>query len=295
MSRKKFWFYLALVFGLSWGLWIIILPLLPLPLNTGLQITSAAAMYFPALSVLLTSLILKRQTNWRDILKLHVRGNGIYYIIAWLLPALLTILGGLIYFAVFPGEFDPRLTYVASMLAAQDTAAGITPLQLVLIQTAQAVTIAPVINSLLAVGEELGWRGYMVPELRKKYTPLQTHLLAGLIWGVWHTPINMLGHNYGLRYPGYPWGGILAMSVFCFSIGVIASRLFEKTGSIWPCALLHGAVNAISGLPILFQKPALIQGRHVLLGPAPNGFLAGLPMLLLALYILYRSGKEEQA
>ena len=295
MSRKQFWFYLALVFGLSWGLWVIILPLLPLPLNAGLPITSAVGMYFPALSVLLMCRILKRQMNWRDILKLHVRGNGIYYIIAWLLPALLTILGGLIYFAVFPGEFDPRLTYVASMLAAQDTAAGITPLQLVLIQTAQAVTIAPVINSLLAVGEELGWRGYMVPELRKKYPPLQTHLLAGLIWGVWHTPINMLGHNYGLRYPGYPWGGILAMSVFCFSIGVIASRLFEKTGSIWPCALLHGAVNAISGLPILFQKPALIQGRHVLLGPAPNGFLAGLPMLLLALYILYRSGKEEQA
>ena len=151
MKRKQFLLYLALVFGLSWSLWIVVLPLLPLPLNTGLQLTSAAAMYFPALSVLLIGLILKRQTNWRDILKLHARGNGIYYIMAWFLPALVTVLGGLIYFALFPGEFDPKLTYMASLMAMQDMDAGITPLQLVLIQAAQAVTIAPVINSLLAV------------------------------------------------------------------------------------------------------------------------------------------------
>ena len=292
MNRKQFWLYMILVFGLTWTLWIIILPLLPMPLNAGMQITGAIGMYFPALSVLLMCLFTHRKTGWKEMLKLHARHNGIWYIIALFLPAVLTVLGGLIYFAVFTSEFDPKMTYMASLMAAQDTAAGITPAMLILIQAVQAVTVAPVINSLLAVGEELGWRGYMVPELRKKYSPLVTHLIAGLIWGLWHTPINMLGHNYGLRYAGYPWGGILAMSIFCFSIGVIASLLFEKTGSIWPPALLHGAVNAISGLPIMFQKPMMIQGAHVLFGPSLNGLLAGLPMLVCALYILYRMTRE---
>ena len=73
----------------------------------------------------------------------------------------------------------------------------------------------PVINLFFAIGEEIGWRGFLYPALRQRMSTLPACLLVGAIWGLWHTPINLMGHNYGTSYPGFPWLGILGRRVLC--------------------------------------------------------------------------------
>ena len=78
-----------------------------------------------------------------------------------------------------------------------------------------AVLLAPVLNIVTTTGEEWGWRGYLVPKLTEKLSVVPTLLISGIIWGLWHAPLTVMGHNYGLGYSGYPYTGILAMCAFC--------------------------------------------------------------------------------
>ncbi len=74
-------------------------------------------------------------------------------------------------------------------------------------QVVMAFTIAPVINMLFTLGEELGWRGYLLPKL----LPLgqwNAILVSGVVWGGWHASAIAQGHNY----PGYPVLGIFKSS-----------------------------------------------------------------------------------
>ena len=102
----------------------------------------------------------------------------------------------------------------------------------------------PVINLFFAIGEEIGWRGFLYPALRQRMSTLPACLLVGAIWGLWHTPINLMGHNYGTSYPGFPWLGILGMCLLTTSAGTFLAWLSERSGSLWPAALAHGTINA---------------------------------------------------
>ena len=204
---------------------------------------------------------------------------------------MLTFLGAVVYFAVLPNELDMSFGYVSKALK-DNHINNVTAEYYIVREIMSGVAVAPFINMVLGMGEEIGWRGYLYPELRKKYSPLKAHLLMGFIWGFWHTPINMTGYNYGIKYFGYPIVGIVAMSVFCFSAGVILSWLTEKTGSIFPASLMHGSVNAINSAGVMFQGIPYLYGSTMILGPCPNGFIGGIPMLVLALIIVLKSEKN---
>lgn len=120
----------------------------------------------------------------------------------------------------------------------------------ILAQILLAIMIAPFINVFFAIGEKLGLRGFLLPHL----IPLgqwKVILVSGVIWGFWHAPAIMQGHNY----PGYPILGMFMMIVFCVLLSTIISWLCLNTKSPWVAALAHGSVNAVAGLPILFFKP----------------------------------------
>ena len=82
---------------------------------------------------------------------------------------------------------------------------------------------------------------------------------------------------------------------FCFittALGVLFSLLYEKVGSIWICALAHGAFNAFANIPSLFLVPD--SGFQQTLGPYAVGVIGGLPLLLLALFVLLKKAPASR-
>lgn len=98
------------------------------------------------------------------------------------------------------------------------------------------------LNAVAAVGEELGWRGLLQGLLVKELGTTRGIALLGLIWSFWHLPLLLAGYNY----PEHP---VLGALVF-FPAQLIAASFFlgwltVRSGSFWPAALAHGAVNSI--------------------------------------------------
>jgi uncharacterized protein len=99
-----------------------------------------------------------------------------------------------------------------------------------------------VLVAVAALGEEIGWRGFLLPMLR----PLGTWralLLSGLAWGPWHAPLVLLGYNYGTTHAS----GVALMTVTTVLLGVLFGWLRMRTASVYPSALAHGALNASAG------------------------------------------------
>jgi membrane protease YdiL (CAAX protease family) len=244
-------------------------------------------MWSPAIAHLLTRWI--TQEGWRNTyLRPELKRSWPYWLVAWFLPGILTLAGLVFFFLLFPRYYDPSLSTLQTMLATsapsgRDTA-EINLWFITALQTGQALLIAPLINSFFTFGEEFGWRAYLQPKLM----PLgarQAMLLMGLIWGVWHWPIIMMGHNYGLDYPGAPFLGPVAMTWFTLTLGVFLGWVVVKSGSVWPAVIGHAAINGIAGLGTIF-----VQGQpNLLLGPMPTGIIGGLGFTGVACLIFFTS------
>lgn len=102
-----------------------------------------------------------------------------------------------------------------------------------------------------AFGEEWGWRGYMMPKLIKLIGKPAAIIVGGVLWGLWHAPLTISGHNFGTDYKFYPWLGIVQMCLFCTIFNVFLTFLAERTKSVYPCAIAHGMNNNIGPLMLL--------------------------------------------
>ena len=209
-----------------------------------------------------------------------------------------TILGAVIYFLVMPEKFDINCGSMVQTIEAYGIVAdaegkiqGIPVSILGIVQLIEAVTFAPLINTFVAVGEEAGWRGYMTPIMSKWLGKGPALLLSGIIWGIWHAPVIIsAGYEYGRGYVGEPVLGVLMMCVFATAMGIILSYFYEKSGSIWIPSLMHGAINAVAGLPLYYMKE---MPQHYLLGPTPAGMIGGIPLFVLGIVLFVKMCKEE--
>ncbi len=262
------------------------------------QLIVAAMMYVPMLGVVLSGAKLNGM-GWKP----QIRKNIKTILIAWFSPIILTAVGAALYFLVFPGHFDLTGEYVVMSAGAealkQMEAQGLSYPMAVLISAAGSLTYAPLINMLAALGEEVGWRGFLYPQLKTKCGRRKGWLLGGAIWGAWHWPlIWLIGYEYGAAagntagYAGFPVTGMLLFCVITAGLGILHDWLYEKSGSIWLPALFHGTFNAAATLP---QTVCLTNtGTVRLLGPAPNGIIAGLPLLAIAVVLFFRAAHNKQ-
>ena len=246
--------------------------------NTAL---TAALMFFPAIGVLITRLF-TREGFKNAMLHLNLKGNVRYYLIGWFGPMVLTLLGTVIYFVVCPSEFT-LTTYKATMAAQPMSSAMFWALQAVL------MCVAPLLNLIPCFGEEWGWRGYLLPKVAQRMKFLPSVLLTGFIWGIWHAPIIMAGHNYGMGYSGYPWAGVAAMCVFCIVVGTLFSYITLKTRSCWPAVLAHGMLNGTAAVGVLFLANPMVYDRFI--GPAPTGIIGASAYIVVAVWIMYKMRK----
>ena len=295
---KRILIYLGITFLLTYGYCFLLLypvirgeSLSGVPSMTA-QLLTALVMFVPALGVLLTRLLTKE--GFRDSwLKLNLRGNIKTYLLAWFGPSILTILGALLYFFIFPDQFDPDCGYMRSTLDSMGATAEDIPIPLnllMVVQGIQGIFLGPIMNFVTCFGEEWGWRGYLLPKLRKQLSLIPTLLISGIIWGLWHAPLTMMGHNYGLGYPGFPATGIAMMCLFCITLGVFLSYVTLKTGSCIPAILSHGAINGFAPLGIYFTK----DGGNPFVGPAPMGIIGMIPFMVVAVLLVIRLRKQTK-
>ena len=251
IERKPLTWFIVIAFVISWPLFLstpLFPDLEPATRQLATQGLWALAMWGPGIAALIATLVVAKRP-FRS-LRLNTLGPKRYYLWAWLLPPVLVVLGGLLTVFIRTGQLDMEFTFMQQQLEATRTQLPISPGSLVLVQIGQALIFGPLINIIFTMGEELGWRGFLLPKL----LPLgqwKALLVSGAIWGIWHAPAIAQGHNY----PDHPILGILLMIVFCILLGIIIGWMYLNTRSPWVAALAHGSINAWAGLPFLFLKP----------------------------------------
>ena len=284
MVIKRLVWFVALTFAITWVIFGQI-PWRGLTYGTGVSIYIVmAGMFVPALCNLLTRLI-TGEGFANLLLRPNFKGHTKDYLLVFFGPTALLLLSAALYFLVMPGSFDSQLTFLQEPATRTGVLSART---LLLITILQVVIICPIINIIPTLGEELGWRAYLLPKLRLLLPDRAALVVTGIIWGLWHAPVIVMGHNYGTSYTGYPWLGILMMVVFCVWLGIIEGYMTIKLNSVIPAAMIHSTVNAGAGLPILMAQ----SGSNPLLGPTITGLIGGLPFILTALILLKKTGSK---
>lgn len=287
LVKKRIILFILLAAAIAWIIFTMI-PVTGSEYGSGISVIFlAAGMFAPAIASLLTRLITKE--GFRNMyLRPHFKGHIRHYVLIWFAPAVLLLLSMAVYFLIFPGQFDPDLT-ILQQAAASGNAGGLTAGMLLLISALQIVVIGPIVNIIPTMGEELGWRGYLLPKLRTLMSDRKALVLTGVIWGLWHAPVIVMGHNYGTAYWGYPWLGILTMVFFCVVLGIVEGYATIKLDSAIPAAMIHSTVNAGAAFPIYMVN----AGYNPILGPTIAGFLGGIPFVIVAVVLLVRIGKTR--
>ena len=218
----------------------------------GLTVFSTVYMFFPMLTALVFQAIDKEKFNHTGLVNFKIKWS---WAVAWLLPMVLVFLC-IVVNGLMPGV---TLQYNADQLITQyhipeeqqelvrSQLMQISPLMMVGLTLVSGLTAGVSINAIAAFGEEYGWRNYLVGALREvKFW--KAALFIGVVWGIWHFPLILMGHNY----PNEPLWGVLLMVVFCVLAGVIELYFVLKSKSMFPAAIFHGTINALAGMTIYF-------------------------------------------
>lgn len=278
IERKSLIVYLLIAFTLGWILFV-------LPLAFGAPGTStrqgitlvawSAAMWAPGVAAVAALRWVDRQPL--RALNLGKLGDKRLYLWAWLVPPLLVAGAGVFSALLGVAQLDLEFTQLRQAMA-KTAGADTPPWFIITVQALIGLTVGPIFNTLFALGEELGWRGYLLPKL----LPLgQTRaiLISGAIWGVWHWPAILQGHNY----PNHPYLGMFLMIGFCILFGAFLSWLYLRAGSSWAPALGHATLNAVAGFPLLFMPKV-----DMALGGTLTSLTGWIPMLMFIGWLIWR-------
>jgi membrane protease YdiL (CAAX protease family) len=144
---------------------------------------------------------------------------------------------------------------------------------------------------LSAAGEEVGWRGVLVPNLGRLYGYTTVALVSSAIWAVWHYPLWFLGLEHA------PIPLVIALIFFTcltFGLGSVQAWLRFRSGSVWPPILLHASHNLFVLAVVQRSIGAPGPGTDWLAGETGAG-LALVGLLLLVAMLLLRSSNRQRA
>jgi membrane protease YdiL (CAAX protease family) len=245
MNYKKTITFLILTILWSWTLWIIGLDYL----NDGINQESIGkflvfffvGVYGPTISGIITTLyfdglkgvfeLIKKLFIWKVPLK--------YYVYLILLPLLFVIIGIALYsqFIGDIGSFDLMAYLSIPTILLAGLYAG-------------------------PLGEELGWRGFLLPEFQKRYSNLKSAIIIGVIWFIWHIPLWWA--PFGTLVSGEPISFLPVVTYFlmliCLSI-IITWLVINSKGSVLVAILFHLSINA--GIALLFFPELNVDFKKV--------------------------------
>ena len=273
--------FLFLAFGISWTLWIAVDRL-----NLPWWVVFVAG-WGPGIAALLIRGPLLHE-GFRDSGLLRL-GSGIgareAYAVALLLTAVAAVGSTVLGMAVgaFQLDWSPPRALLSTDLIVSFVSGHLGLAGLLL-----SFVVVPLLP-ILALGEEIGWRDYLVPRLLP-LGQIPTFLISGAIWAAWHLPYNIgFGFNKGLA--GFP---LFALEIVLF--GALLARLRLRSGSVWPCAVLHAAFNY---QPQVLLVLTLVRPGFSAAGPEQSMaiFLYATTMLagVVALAMAAWSGRRQPA
>jgi CAAX protease family protein len=229
-SRKALATYLVLTFALSSIFYFLVIRAGHLAAAGGMYVTGL--MWCPGIAAMLTCVIAGRpiaSLGWRW-------GRWRYQVASYLIPpGYATVTYGIIWATGLGGFYDSA--FVSHLMLRFGSA---TPGSAIALYLLFAGTIGMVFSCITALGEEIGWRGFLVPELAKHRSFTATALIAGAIWSVWHYPVLLFAdYNAGTE----PWYGLACFTIMVFGISFLFAWMRLKSGSLWTGVLLHASHN----------------------------------------------------
>lgn len=245
--------FVALTFAISWlfvGLYLAVGGSWTMP---GAMIVSVVYMFVPMVSAVVVQRVLYK-ARLKEPLRIHFRLNR-WFIVAWLLPATISLatigVSLLIPGLSFTTGIDAILERLEHALTPEQIEkmrqqAESLPVHPFWLSLAQGLIAGATINAVAGFGEELGWRGLLQRELQFLGF-WRSSAMVGTIWGVWHAPLIVQGHNY----PQHPWAGVFMMIAFTVLLSPLMTHVTIKANSVIAAAIFHGTLNATVGLPLI--------------------------------------------
>ncbi len=208
---------------------------LPGPLGQGVVF---AVMWVPALSTLIT---VKFITHEKPALaNFRVGSYKPYLASALILPVCFAIAYGITW-ALGLAQPDWNLDHFRGLFLAAgvDVPEIPNPVLALLGIFAVSALVGPFFNGLVALGEEIGWRGYLLPRLMPLGKP-RAYVLVGVIWGLWHLPLVVIGFTY----PNEPILGPFAFIAMTTALSIYVNELTLQNNSCLLAAWVHGIFNS---------------------------------------------------
>lgn len=252
----------------------------------------AIYMFIPTISVLIVKKLIHKEKIKTDLL-ISFKINK-WFFVAWLLMPVIAFstLGINLLF--------PNVTYNSEMTGLFDRIASILPPDQIE-QAKQSISKLPIsymwivlfqglfagitINAVAALGEELGWRGFLLNQF-KEMSFIKAALIIGFIWGIWHAPLILMGHNY----PQHPQLGVFMMVLLCMFWTPFYLYITIKAKSVIAAAIMHGTMNATVSISII----AISGGDDLTSGIAGiPGFIA-LTIFMIGLFIFDRYVSKDK-
>jgi len=237
--------FLLLTFGVTWAIEIGLVRRHAVGSAAYIALLTGV-MFIPAVCAVVVRLFVERQGFGDAGLRW---GRGRHYVAAWLLPVGFGVAAMGLAVWLRQAEFDPWMTKFMVQMKTSAPEVELPSFGLTRVIVIVLNLLAVTVNTIPCFGEEFGWRGYLLMRLMPMGAG-RAMVVTGAIWGVWHAPIILQGHNY----PDHPVLGVPLMIGFCVLLGVVFGWLRLASGSVFAAAVAHASVNGPANTPLLFLR-----------------------------------------
>lgn len=279
-SRQQAGIYVLLVLTFSSLFYFLMLKAHTLSAGAGMYVFGI--MWCPALAGMATL-----KLNGRSVRELGWKWPETKYAVqSWYIPLLYAAIAYAIVWSVGWGAF-PNHDFMSQLV--QMIGPHASPVLSTVIYVLVAGTFGVIKSMASALGEEIGWRGFLVPQLFKSFSFTATALISGVIWACWHFPLLIWG-DYNSGTP--TWFGLSCFSVLVISISFVFAWMRLKSGSLWTAAILHASHNLY--IQAIFTPMTRNTGKTAWY---IDEFGAVLPLVALgfAIYFWTRRGELSQS
>jgi uncharacterized protein len=275
-SRTQITIYVVFVFLFSSVFYFLMLRAHTLGGGGGLYVTGI--MWCPALAAFATLWL-----NGRSFKELGWKWPAVKYAaMSWYVPLLYAAIAYVIVWIFGLGGF-PNRRFMEGLVARMGVSSS--PVISTLLYVLLTGTFGLVGSLSRALGEEIGWRGFLVPELFKTTSFTGTALFSGIVWACWHYPILIWG-DYNAGTPS--WYGLTCFTVMVIAIAVVFAWLRLKSGSLWTGAILHASHNLY--VQAIFTPMTQDRGKTAWF---IDEFGAVLPLITILFAIYFWSRRRE--